>query len=99
MKAGDVASLPVDTGGLVLDEQVDRCDYVYVTPSHQYPTTVTMPLERRRSILKRAKQHDFIIVEDDYESESNYLGNPTPALKSLDTDGRERKSTRLNSSH
>ena len=79
-----VRALPVDQGGLVVDENLDRCDYVFTTPSHQSPTTVTMPLQRRQALLERAQAQDFIIIEDDYESEINYLGSPTPALKSLD---------------
>ncbi len=76
--------LPVDEAGLVIDERLDACDYVYVTPSHQSPTTVTMPLARRQALLARAQAADFVIIEDDYESETNYIGEPTPALKSLD---------------
>ncbi|NKC11336.1 MAG: aminotransferase class I/II-fold pyridoxal phosphate-dependent enzyme [Gammaproteobacteria bacterium] len=88
MHAGMLEPIPVDGDGLVIDERIKRCDYLYVTPSHQCPTTVTMPLERRMELLKRAGEDDFIIIEDDYESETNYLGAPTPALKSLDTQGR-----------
>ena len=35
-----------------------QCDYVYVTPSHQCPTTATMPLERRHALLQMAQAHD-----------------------------------------
>ena len=64
------------------------CDYVHVTPSHQFPTTVNMPLERREALLARAKADDFVLIEDDYESEINHVGPPHPALKSLDDSGR-----------
>lgn len=99
-----VRPLPVDAAGLVVDGAGDRtgngngegtgggpvagCDYVYVTPSHQHPTTVTLPLVRRRTLLAAARADDFVLIEDDYESESNYAGPPTPALKALDRDGR-----------
>lgn len=79
-----VQSLPVDEQGLVVDDQLNDCDALYVTPSHQCPTTVTMPLERREQLLAKAREHDFIIFEDDYEMEMNYESHPTPALKSLD---------------
>jgi len=59
-----------------------------VTPSHQCPTTATMPLERRQALLDLAQQHDFVVIEDDYESENNFTGAPHPALKSLDTADR-----------
>jgi len=83
--------LRVDSNGIApeeLDDTLARCDYVYLTPSHQCPTTATMPLERRRALLERAHKHDFVIVEDDYESENTFSGTPHPALKSLDTADR-----------
>ncbi|MBR0565439.1 PLP-dependent aminotransferase family protein [Azoarcus sp. L1K30] len=81
-------SLEIDQHGLVVDDRLKRCDYVYVTPSHQCPTTVTMPLERREALLKMAEQSDFIIIEDDYDSENPFEGEPLPALKSLDRSNR-----------
>jgi GntR family transcriptional regulator/MocR family aminotransferase len=47
-----------------------------------------MPVTRRRELLDEASARDFIIIEDDYESELNYADEPVPALKSLDTDER-----------
>jgi GntR family transcriptional regulator/MocR family aminotransferase len=83
-----VSLLPVDEKGLVPSDAFDACDLVFTTPSHQFPTTVTMPLERRMELLKRAAKHDVVIIEDDYEFETNYVNEPCPALKSLDDDGR-----------
>lgn len=88
LKARRMKALAMDSEGLVVDERLADCDYVYVTPSHQSPTTVTMSLERRKALLAAAEAYDFIIIEDDYEGEVNYLGAPTPALWSLDTRGR-----------
>ena len=48
-----IERIEVDEGGLVLDEAVlSRCDMLFVTPSHQCPTTVTMPTERRKALLE-----------------------------------------------
>lgn len=88
LKTRHLRGLPVDTAGLVVDERLDGCGYVYVTPSHQSPTTVTMTLERRQALLAHASRSDCIVFEDDYESETNFAGEPTPALKSLDHSGR-----------
>ena len=88
IKTPRLEALPVDQHGLVVDSSLDACDYVYVTPSHQFPTTVTMPMDRRRRLLEHAAAHDLVIIEDDYESETNYIGPPTPALKSLDRNDR-----------
>ena len=80
--------LPVDREGLDPDNIPNSTDALFVTPSHQCPTTATMPLDRRTALLERARQDDFIIVEDDYEFEMSFLTTPLPALKSLDNDGR-----------
>jgi GntR family transcriptional regulator/MocR family aminotransferase len=47
-----------------------------------------MPISRRLELLEAASKHDVLVIEDDYESEFNYVGDPTPALKSIDRDGR-----------
>jgi GntR family transcriptional regulator/MocR family aminotransferase len=79
---------PVGEAGVIADERLSACKMMYVTPSHQCPTTTTMPLEERKLLLAAASLHDVTIVEDDYESELNFVGKPTPALKSLDTEHR-----------
>ncbi|MCE8043500.1 PLP-dependent aminotransferase family protein [Halomonas daqingensis] len=84
----DIRLLPVDEQGMRPIEKLTQCQLVYTTPSHQSPTTVTMPLERRRQLLDMAEIDNFLIIEDDYDSETNYLRNPTPALKSLDRHDR-----------
>jgi GntR family transcriptional regulator/MocR family aminotransferase len=83
-----IKSLSIDAQGLVVDPQLRKCDVIYTTPSYQCPTTVTMPIQRRRELLASAADNDFIIIEDDYEMEINYDSNPVPALKSLDTQDR-----------
>jgi GntR family transcriptional regulator / MocR family aminotransferase len=81
------AEAAVDDEGVVVDT-LPAVDYLFVTPSHQSPTTATLSLERRQQLLRRAEQHDFVIIEDDYEAENLYAGAPMPALKSLDKSGR-----------
>jgi GntR family transcriptional regulator/MocR family aminotransferase len=83
-----LSALPVDESGLIISNQLNDCDFIYMTPSHQYPTTVTMPLDRRLELLKKASESDIILIEDDYESEVNHLGKVTPAIKSLDNSDR-----------
>lgn len=81
-------ALPVDNKGVIISPEIASCDYIYVTPSHQSPTTVTLPLDRRYQLLDLASQEDVVIIEDDYESEMAFLSQPTPALKSLDKSDR-----------
>ena len=77
----------VDDEGLIVDT-LPAVDYLFVTPSHQSPTTATLSLERRQWLLRKAELQDFVIIEDDYEAENLYEGTPMPALKSLDKNGR-----------
>ena len=78
----------VDEHGLPPEHIPDGTDVVFTTPSHQSPTTATMPPERRKALLQKAKELDAVIVEDDYEFEMSFLAAPSPALKSQDQDGR-----------
>lgn len=79
--------IAVDSEGACIDA-LPALDYLFVTPSHQSPTTSTLSLARRQRLLQLAEQQDFVVIEDDYEAENLYEGNPMPALKSLDRCGR-----------
>lgn len=81
-------AVDVDAQGLNPERLPKGLASVFVTPSHHAPTTVTMPLARRKALLARARAEDFLVVEDDYEFEMSFSGPTTPALKSLDEDGR-----------
>jgi GntR family transcriptional regulator / MocR family aminotransferase len=61
---------------------------VYTTPSHQYPTGVTLSLRRRLVLLERARRSKTYIVEDDYDGEFQYDARPTPAMHGLDSAAR-----------
>lgn len=78
---------PLDNEGIKLNDAT-ACDYYYVTPGHQVPTGVTMSQARRQQLLAHAVRHDAVIIEDDYDSESNFTLNPLPALKASDRSGR-----------
>ncbi|MEL6841033.1 MAG: PLP-dependent aminotransferase family protein [Pseudomonadota bacterium] len=80
--------VPVDRDGLPPDDLPENTDVVFTTPSHQCPTTATMPVARRQALLDKAEDEDFLIVEDDYEFEMSFLKSPSPSLKSLDQNGR-----------
>ncbi|MEO1638419.1 MAG: PLP-dependent aminotransferase family protein [Pseudomonadota bacterium] len=80
--------ISVDQDGLPPDALPSDTDVVFTTPSHQCPTTATMPLARRKALLEQAEADDFVIVEDDYEFEMSFLKSPSPSLKSLDQNGR-----------
>lgn len=87
-RTGRLKPQAVDEEGLTVTDALAGCEVVYVTPGHQSPTNVTMPLERRLQLLAAAERHDFLIVEDDYENELNFTGRQRPSLKALDHGGR-----------
>ncbi len=81
-----ILPIPVDRNGLDVDTLPNvRNAVAYVTPSHQYPTGVTLSLNRRLRILEWAAQTGSCIVEDDYDSDFRYQGAPLTALKGLDS--------------
>jgi len=83
--------VPVDAGGLDparLPAAAERPRLAYVTPCHQFPSGVIMPLERRLALLRWASRVGAWVVEDDYVSEFRYEGRPLEALQSLDRDER-----------
>ncbi len=83
-----VETVDVDGGGLPPEAVPLPADVVFTTASHQSPTNATMPVERRRALLQRASEGDFLVVEDDYEFEMSFLHSAAPSLKSLDAEGR-----------
>ena len=88
LKTDHIIAAKIDGEGILVNEQLDGCKLVFTTPSHQFPTNVTMSAARRKQLLAWAEDNDALIVEDDYEYETNYSSDPTPALKSRDREGR-----------
>ena len=84
----EVLPVDVDAEGLPPEAIPRGVDVVFTTASHQCPTNATMPLERRLALLEAAGREGFVIVEDDYEFEMSFLKPVSPALKSLDSEGR-----------
>src|SRR5499427_4263779 len=80
-------AIPVDTQGLIVDageRAAPRARAAFVTPSHQFPTGVTLSMARRLELLAWARQRGAFIVEDDYTSEFRYSGPPLASLQGLD---------------
>ncbi len=80
--------VPVDGQGLVVEALPPACKLVYTTPSHQFPTSVTMPRARREALLEAAARDRFLILEDDYEAELDTQKRPEPSLRAMDDSGR-----------
>ena len=82
----DTVPIGLDRNGMKVSElRKEGADIAYVTPSHQYPTGIIMPMKRRLELLKWAQEApERYIIEDDYDSEFRYKGKPIPALKGYD---------------
>jgi GntR family transcriptional regulator/MocR family aminotransferase len=82
-----IVTVGLDEQGMRIDELETICRThpvraVYVTPHHQFPTTVVMPPERRIRLLALAEQYNFVIVEDDYDHEFHFTHRPMLPLAS-----------------
>jgi len=83
-RTDNIIPASIDKDGIVIEDINLDTDIVFTTPSHQYPTGVTMSMDRRNELLSLAKEHNMVIIEDDYEAEINFQKKPHPSLKSLD---------------
>lgn len=82
--------IPVPVGATGLDLDLLRgagCSIAYVTPSHQLPMGCVMPVANRLKLIEWAEREQGFIIEDDYDSELRYRGNPVPSLQGLRADG------------
>ncbi|MFC5742382.1 PLP-dependent aminotransferase family protein [Dyella tabacisoli] len=79
-----IVPVPVDEEGLVVDSLPPGVSVICVCPSHQFPLGVTMSKCRRTALVNFARQHGAVIVEDDYDGEFRYEGNPLQSLRAAD---------------
>ncbi len=79
-----LCGIPVDEQGMRFDDSAPAPKLIYLTPSHHYPSGVSLSLSRRIALLDYAKRHQSWIIEDDYDSELHYDGRPFPAMQGLD---------------
>lgn len=88
-KGYDVIPIPVLEDGIsLLALQSCGASFVTVTPSHQFPTGVIMPISRRLALLQWAQETGGFIIEDDADGEFRYYGRPIPSLQGLLLDSR-----------
>lgn len=80
-----IEGISVDDKGL-RTELLDiprEVSFIYTTPSHQYPMGSILPIQRRLDLVRYAEQNNCYIVEDDYDSEFRYEGQPVSSLYEL----------------
>jgi 2-aminoadipate transaminase len=93
-----VEGVAMDGDGMIPDALEEKLCYlsarnespkfIYLMPSFQNPTGVTMPGERRRRVYELARRFDLLVVEDDPYGFLRFEGKPEPPIKSMDDDGR-----------
>lgn len=85
----ELIKVKVDQEGLDTDHLEELCkkhkiNVLYVTPHHQYPTTVIMPAYRRVKLIQLARKYGFYIFEDDYDYDFHYSSHPLMPLASAE---------------
>jgi len=80
--------VPVDRDGLNPAKLPLSARIAFVTPSHQFPTGAILPLARRLALLEWAKNAKAVVIEDDYDGEFRYEGQPVESMQGLDAEGR-----------
>ncbi|NNG39435.1 PLP-dependent aminotransferase family protein [Flexivirga sp. ID2601S] len=75
--------LDVDDDGLRVDRLRDAHQLVYVTPAHQYPLGGRMPVERRHDLLRWARTHHGVVIEDDFDGEFRHDAPPLGPLRAM----------------
>ncbi len=86
----NILPVPVDNEGLQIDYASKNyldVNLIYTTPSHQFPLGPIMSISRRLKLLEFARKNNAWIIEDDYDGEYRYSGNPLPSLQGMDNWG------------
>ena len=95
----EMVGIPVDGRGMrtdALESALERLQdegrpprFLYVLATYQNPTGSVMPLERRLEVLRIAREHRCIVVEDNCYGDVHYEGKKVPALYALDDGPRQ----------
>lgn len=78
----------VDGEGIVIDDMIEvlkkqPIKAIYITPHHQFPTTVSLSLQRRYKLIELSQQYGFSIIEDDYDHDFHFAARPIFPIGSL----------------
>jgi GntR family transcriptional regulator/MocR family aminotransferase len=77
----------IDPEHLELMAKAHKLRLIYLTPLHQYPTTVTLPVARRLQIYQIAAKYQIPVIEDDYDHEFHYRCQPLAPMAADDPHG------------
>lgn len=80
-----IQTIEMDSNGIETDKLPKMPPkLIFTTPSHQFPTGVILPIKRRLALIRYALAKDAYIVEDDYDSEFRFEGNPIQSMQSIE---------------
>ncbi|ANZ57483.1 aminotransferase [Fructilactobacillus lindneri] len=88
-----LVGVPMDEDGMKTDalaetvKKYTKAKFIYTIPNFQNPTGRTMTEERRKELVRVAKEAGIPIVEDDPYGAIRYAGKKLPPLKHFDKDG------------
>lgn len=80
--------LRVNDGGWAFDPPEVKPRLIFVTPSCHHPLGLTMSMEQRLNLVHMADKWNAWIIEDDYDSEYRFQGQPIPALQGMAASSR-----------
>ncbi|WP_442593530.1 MocR-like pyridoxine biosynthesis transcription factor PdxR [Neobacillus sp. D3-1R] len=82
----NIESIPLEHDGVNIQKvKSSKAKALYLTPSHQFPLGMVLSISKRKTLLEWANEENSYLIEDDYDSEFRYIGQPIPSLKSLDS--------------
>lgn len=84
--------VPVDENGIDADAIERICkkkkpSLLYIIPHHHHPTTVTLSADRRMKLLQIIRDYNLPVIEDDYDYDFHYSGNPILPLATANHGG------------
>lgn len=94
----EMAGVPQDDEGMQTDRLEEtledlrrrgkRPKFIYAVPDFQNPSGITWTETRRRELLRLAREHDTLVVEDNPYREIRFEGTAPPPIYALDDEGR-----------
>jgi 2-aminoadipate transaminase len=94
----DLRPVPIDDDGIVVEALAEQLAslqregkpprLLYTIPNFQNPSGVTLTTVRREAILELAREHGFLVVEDDVYRDLAFEGEVPPSFYALSGDQR-----------
>ena len=87
-----LVEMPTDGEGVIVEaaEELIKTHHpklMYVIPTFQNPTGITLSLERRKALAALAAKYGVVVAEDDPYRDLRYSGDPLPSIQSFDEEG------------